>query len=225
MNRKTWHAARPMSLPIVTAFVVFGISYGLLMVSKGFAPWIPVLMAAVIYAGSMEFVTIELLLGAFHPVSAFFLAIMVGARHLFYGISMIEDFEEMGSYKPYLIYTLCDETFSVYIAADVPPDVEKRDFYLCVSFANHLAWVLGSAIGAFGGRLVAFDTRGLDFILTAMFFSIFLDQWEEAGDHTPAMIGLGASLFALLVFGKTGFILPALALILVGLVIYERRSA
>ena len=111
----------------------------------------------------------------------------------------------------------------VYIAADVPPDVEKREFYLCVSFANHLAWVLGSAIGAFGGKLVAFDTRGLDFILTAMFFSIFLDQWEEAGDHTPAVIGLGATLFALLVFGKTAFILPALALILIGLLIYERK--
>lgn len=224
MNQKTWRAARPMSLPIVTAFIAFGISYGLLMVSKGFAPWIPVLMATVIYAGSMEFVTIELLLGTFDPVAAFFLAIMVGARHIFYGISMIDDFRGMGAYRPYLIYTLCDETFSVYISADIPPEIDKREFYFTVSFANHLAWVLGTAIGAYGGRLVAFNTEGLDFILSAMFFSIFLNQWEEAGDHTPHLIGLGATVLSLFVFGKSAFILPALALILAGLILYERRG-
>lgn len=212
-----------MTLPIVAAFIVFGISYGLLMTSKGFSPWIPVLMATVIYAGSMEFVTIELLVGAFNPVSAFLLAVMIGARHLFYGISMIEDFRETGSYKPYLIYTLCDETFSVYIAADIPSDVEKKHFYFCVSFANHIAWVLGTAIGAYLGNLISFDTRGLDFILPAMFFTIFLDQWEEANDHAPAIIGICASLFCLFVFGKNAFILPALILILIGLMILERR--
>mgnify|MGYP002572713414 FL=1 len=148
---------------------------------------------------------------------------MVNARHLFYGISMLGRFQGMGWKKWLLVFGLTDETFSIHCAAKEPAGVDRGWFMLCVSLLDHSYWVLGSAIGFLAGGLAAFDTTGLDFVMTALFVVIFLDQWKQQKNHGPALVGLGASALCLLAFGPDGFLLPAMALILAGITLCRGR--
>lgn len=193
MKKKAFRAAVPYTLPICAGFLFLGMSYGFLMKSKGFSFIYPMMMSLVIFAGSMEFVTVNLLLAAFHPLHAFLLTLMVNARHLFYGISMLEKYKNMGWKKPYLIYGMCDESFSVNCTADPPPDVDRGWFMLFVTLLNHIYWVTGSVLGALLGYAVHFDTTGIEFVMTALFLVMFIDQWERTKNHKPALAGLGCS--------------------------------
>ncbi len=218
MKTKAFKAALPHTIPICIGFLFLGMSYGFLMRSKGFSFVYPMFMSLFIFAGSMEFVTVELLLSAFHPLHAFFLALMVNARHLFYGISMLEKYKNTGWKKPYLIYGMCDESFTVNCTINCsvtpPPDVDRGWFMLFVTLLNQMYWVAGATMGALLGYVIHFDTTGIEFVMTALFVVMFFNQWEESKDHRPALIGLGCSLLCLLVFGSQGFILPAMALII-----------
>ena len=166
----------PLTLPVMAGYVFLGITYGILMVSQGLPPWLPVVTAAVIYTGSMEFLLADILVSSFHPLSAFATAVMVGARHLFYGISMLDKYRHMGWKKFYLIYTTSDETFAVNYSADIPENVDKSWFYFWVSLLDQLYWIAGAALGGLAGTLITFNTRGLDFVMTAMFVTIFMYQ-------------------------------------------------
>lgn len=214
MKTKAFRAALPHTLPICIGFLFMGASYGFLMRSKGFALAYPVLMSMFIFAGSMEFVTVNLLLSAFQPIYAFFLALTVNARHLFYGISMLEKYKNTGRKKFYLIYGMCDESFSINCSVTPPPDVDKGWFMFFVTLLNQSYWVAGAALGALLGGVLRFDTTGIEFVMTALFVVMFLNQWEGAKDHRPALIGLSCSLLCLLVFGSGSFILPAMLLII-----------
>lgn len=214
MKRKAFQAALPHTIPIAVGFLFLGMSYGFLMRSKGFSVFYPMFMSFFIFAGSMEFVTVHLLLSAFQPFYAFFLALMVNARHLFYGISMLEKYKNTGWKKPYLIYGMCDESFTVNCTVTPPPDVDRGWFMLFVTLLNQMYWVAGATMGALLGYVIHFDTTGIEFVMTALFVVMFFNQWEESKDHRPALIGLGCSLLCLLVFGSQGFILPAMALII-----------
>lgn len=199
-------------------------SYGFLMKSKGFSFIYPMMMSLVIFAGSMEFVTVNLLLAAFHPLHAFLLTLMVNARHLFYGISMLEKYKNMGWKKPYLIYGMCDESFSVNCTADPPPDVDRGWFMLFVTLLNHIYWVTGSVLGALLGYAVHFDTTGIEFVMTALFLVMFIEQWEKTKNHKPALAGLGCSAVCLAVFGSGNFILPSMASIILCLLAGKKRN-
>lgn len=214
MKRKAFKAALPHTLPICVGFLFLGMSYGFLMRSKGFSFVYPVLMSAFIFAGSMEFVTVNLLLSAFNPLYAFFLTLMVNARHLFYGISMLDKYKNVGLKKLYLIYGMCDESFTINCAVKPPEDVDKGWFMFFVTMLNHIYWVSGATLGALLGYILHFDTTGIEFVMTALFVVMFINQWEETDDHKPALIGLGASLLCLLIFEGQSFILPAMALII-----------
>ncbi len=214
MKTKAFKAALPYTIPICIGFLFLGMSYGFLMRSKGFSFVYPMFMSLFIFAGSMEFVTVELLLSAFHPLHAFFLALMVNARHLFYGISMLEKYKNTGWKKPYLIYGMCDESFTVNCTVTPPPDVDRGWFMLFVTLLNQMYWVAGATMGALLGYVIHFDTTGIEFVMTALFVVMFINQWEESKDHRPALTGLGCSLLCLLVFGSQSFILPAMALII-----------
>ncbi|KAB8287528.1 branched-chain amino acid transport protein [Bifidobacterium ramosum] len=214
-RRRAFEAALPLTLPIAAGFLFLGCSYGLLMHAKGFAFWYPVSMAFFIFAGSMEFVTVNLLLSAFNPLAAFLLAIMVNARHLFYGLSMLGKFRNMGWKKPYLIFAMCDETFAINSSATIPPDADRGWFMLFVSLLNRWYWIGGTALGWLVGGLLPFSTRGIEFVLTALFLVIFLDQWMGERRHAPAMIGVLASALCLCVFGADRFMIPALVLMLI----------
>lgn len=223
MKKKAFRAALPYTLPICVGFLLIGASYGLLMRSKGFSVWYPMAMSALIYAGSMEFVTVNLLLSAFRPLYAFLLTLMVNARHLFYGISMLQKYEGLGWKRLYLIYGMCDESFSINCTVTPPEGVDRGWFMFFVTLLNQIYWVSGATLGALLGSVLYFNTEGIEFIMTALFVVMFLDQWEKAKDHRPALIGVGCSAACLLAFGGQSFIIPAMALIVLGFTLGRSR--
>lgn len=224
MKTKAFKAALPYTLPICIGFLFIGMSYGLFMQSKGFSIIYPICMSCFIFAGSMEFVTVELLLSAFNPLHAFLLTLMVNARHLFYGISMLGKFKNTGLKKLYLIYGMCDETFSINCTIAPPEDVDRGWFMFFVTLLNQIYWVSGAALGALIGRMIHFNTKGIEFVMTALFAIMLTEQWEENKDHRPALIGLGCTAICLIIFGSSGFILPAMGLILLCFVPEMRRE-
>lgn len=213
LRRKAFKAALPRTLPILVGFVFLGMSYGLLMRSKGFSFIYPMFMSMFIFAGSMEFVTANLLLADFNPIYAFLLALMVNARHLFYGISMLEKFDGTGWKKPYLIFGMCDETFSVNCTADLPPDVDRGWFMFFVTLLNQIYWVVSSTAGSLLGYVIHFNTKGIEFVMTALFIVMFLGQWEKKENRVPALVGLIGTAVCLPIFGSKYFIVPAMVLI------------
>ena len=217
MKKKAFKAAFPYTIPIGIGFLFLGMSYGFMMQSKGFSVWYPFFMSMFIFAGSMEFVTANLLLSAFSPVAAFFLALMVNARHLFYGISMINEYKDTGSAKPYLIFSLTDETFSLVCDRELPDGVNRKKYFLTVSLLNQCYWVLGSFLGGFLGNVITFNTTGIDFSMTALFVVVFIEQWEQTKEHIPALLGLVCSLICLLIFGPDQFLIPTMICIPAGL--------
>lgn len=223
MKRKAFHAALPYTLPICIGFLFLGISYGILMKSKGFSFVYPMLMSLFIFAGSMEFVTIQLLLSSFDPIYTFLLTLMVNARHLFYGISMLDKYRGCGWKKLYLIYGMCDESFSINCTIDPPSDVDKGWFMFFVTLLNHVYWVTGATMGGLLGYLIHFNTEGIDFVMTALFVVMFVNQWKETTHHTPACIGVGCSTLCLFLFGSQNFMIPAMILIIVCFGCYKKH--
>ncbi len=224
MKKRAFQAALPYTIPIAVGFLFLGMSYGFLMRSKGFSVLYPMLMSFFIFAGSMEFVTVNLLLSAFHPGHAFLLALMVNARHLFYGISMLDKYKNVGWKKFYLIYGMCDESFTVNCSVTPPPEVDRGWFMFFVTLLNQIYWVSGATLGALLGYVIQFDTKGIEFVMTALFVVMFLNQWEESKDHRSALTGVGCSLLCLLVFGSGQFILPAMALIILCFTFGRRKE-
>lgn len=207
------------TIPVLTGFLFLGTAYGILMDAKGYGLVWTFLMSAVAFCGSMQFAAITLLAGVFSPVQALLLSLMVNARHLFYGISMLDRYRGMGKIKPFLIYTLCDETFSIVCSKEPSKAADGKWFYFFISLFDYLYWIAGSVIGSFLGGLVSFDTKGLDFVLTALFVVIFTEQWLESKNHFSALAGIAASAACLVLFGAEGFLIPAMILILVVLTI------
>jgi 4-azaleucine resistance transporter AzlC len=225
MKTKAFKAALPYTIPICVGFLFLGMSYGFLMRSKGFSFIYPMLMSFFIFAGSMEFLTANLLLTAFNPLNAFLLTLMVNSRHLFYGISMLNKYTKMGWKKPYLIYGMCDESFSINCTVTPPPDIDKGWFMFFVTLLNHLYWVTGATLGALLGYFIHFDTTGLEFVMTALFVIMFIDQWEETDDHRSALTGLGCSVLCLFIFGSKNFIIPTMALIILCFLFDRKRRS
>ena len=207
---KAFRAAFPHTIPIMTGFLFLGMTYGIYMNVSGFGFWYPMLMSMTIFAGSMEFVTVNMLLGAFHPLQALSMTLMINARHLFYGISMLDKYKGTGLKKLYLIFGMCDESFSINYTAEIPEDVDKGWFMMWVTVLNQFYWVLGSTLGGIFGSFIHFNTEGLDFVMTALFVVIFLEQWMKEKNHTNAIVGLVISVLCLVLFGKDDFIIPAM---------------
>ncbi len=181
---------------------------------SGFSFLYPMFMSVLIFAGSMEFVAANLLLGAFNPLQAFLLTLMINARHLFYGISMLDRFRNTGIKKPYLIYGMCDETFSINYTAKIPEGVDRGWFMFWVTFLNQLYWVSGAILGGIFGSFVRIDTKGLGFAMTAMFVVIFMEQWIKEKNHVSSLIGFLLTGMSLAIFGSENFIVPSMVLIL-----------
>lgn len=224
MKTRAFKAALPCTIPICVGFLFLGMSYGFLMRSKGFSFVYPMLMSFFIFAGSMEFVTVNLLLSAFNPIYAFFLTLMVNARHLFYGISMLEKYKNVGWKKPYLIYGMCDESFTINCTVTPPLDVDKGWFMFFVTLLNQIYWVSGATLGALLGYVIHFDTTGIEFVMTALFVVMFINQWEETKNHRSALTGLGCSLLCLLLFGAGNFIIPAMVLIILCFTLTRKKA-
>lgn len=220
--KKAFKAAFPYTIPIFAGFWFLGMTYGIYMNVSGFSFLYPMLMSITIFAGSMEFITVDLLLGSFNPVQAFLMTLMINARHLFYGISMLDKFRGTGLKKFYLIFGMCDESFSINYTAKIPPDVDRGWFMFFVTLLNHFYWFSGSTLGGIFGSLIHFNTEGLDFVMTAMFTVIFLEQWLKDRQHISALLGLGISLLCLWIFGADNFIIPSMAAMLMMLTLLRK---
>lgn len=221
MREKLWRAAFAQTLPVLAGYLFLGFAYGVLMRHAGFSPLWAVGMSIFVYAGSMQYAAVPVLAGAFDPVGALLLSIMVNARHMFYGVSMLGRYRRAGKWAPYLIFSLTDETFSVNVAAKVPQGVDETAFYAAASALDHAYWVGATLLGAMLGGVLTLEVKGIEFVMTALFVTIFTDQWLNAKRHGPALLGLAGAAVCLAVFGAANFMLPAMALITGALLIWR----
>lgn len=214
-------AAFPYTTPILAGFAFLGFAYGVYMNVMGFPFYYPFLLALVIFGGSLEFVAVSLLLAPFAPLATFLLALLIQARHLFYGLSLFDTYRGLGWKRFFLIYGLCDETFSIVFTAKrrLPKDVDRGWFMLWITWLNEGYWVLSALLGGLVGGMLPFDTTGLGFVMTAMFVVIFLEQWLHESCHATAMLGILAAGGSLALFGAQSFMVPAMVIILLALLL------
>ena len=221
--KAAFFAAFPNTIPILAGFLFLGIAYGIYMNQSGFKFYYPMFMSFIIFAGSVEFATVSWLLGSFDPVNIFFLTLMINARHLFYGLSMLEKYNIPGWKKLYLIYGMCDESFSINATVDVPKGIDRGLFMFFVTMLNQIYWVAGATIGGIFGSFIPFDTKGIEFVMTALFVVIFLENWLKEKDHSASVIGLFISFICLIIFKGTNFIIPSMIIILSVLTLLRGR--
>lgn len=207
--------AIPYTVPVMTGYLCLGMAFGVLMKTNGYGVIWSVLMSLMCFAGSMQFVAITLLTTAFDPVQAFLLSIMVNARHIFYGLSVLDKYKGLGKVRAFLIFSLTDETFSLVSTVEPPEGIERKKFYFWISLLDYGYWVSGSAIGGLLGNLITFNTTGLDFALTALFVVLFLEQWKKKANRPAGVIGLACTVVSLAVFGAENLVIPAMVLILI----------
>lgn len=223
MKLKAFKAAFPRTLPIFAGFWFLGLAYGIYMNASGFSFVYPMLMSLLIFGGSLEFVAVEMLLSPFAPLQVLIMTLLIQARHIFYGISMLDKFKGMGIKKFYLIFGMCDETFSINYTADIPEDVDRGWFMFFVTLLNHFYWFSGSTIGGVVGSLLKFDTEGISFVMTAMFVVIFLDEWLKEKNHFSSLLGVAASAVCLVIFGADSFMIPTMATIIIFLTLARKK--
>lgn len=222
--KKAIKAAFPVTVPVLLGYLFIGIAFGVLLHEKGYHAGWAVLMSLCVYAGSMQFVAINFFVPGVNFLSVILMTLMVNARHVFYGLSMLRPFQKMGKLKPYMIFSLTDETYSLLCGAKVPEGVDSNQFFFSISLLDQLYWIAGSALGGLAGSLFTFDTTGIDFAMTALFVVIFVEQWLAGGSRYPALAGVGAAVVCLVIFGPEQFILPAM-LVIVLLLLAGRRLA
>ncbi|MGN0681440.1 MAG: AzlC family ABC transporter permease [Candidatus Fimisoma sp.] len=202
------------SVPVMAGYIVLGAGFGIVLETKGLGLIWAVAMSVFIYAGSMQYVAIELITGGASLITTALTTLMVNARHLFYGISMVDKYKGAGRKKPYLIFALTDETYSLVCSDESVKDVNNKYlYYFTVSLLNQIYWITGTVIGSLSGRMMNFSTEEIDFALTALFVTIFTEQWISEKNHGPAIAGLASSILCLIVFGKDNFLIPAMCCI------------
>ena len=211
------------SLPVMAGYIILGTGFGILLRGAGYgAPW-AFAMSALIYAGSMQFVGVGLIAGGASVLATILTTVMVNARHLFYSISMISLYRDAGKYKPYMVFALTDETYSLLSDGRLPEGVDPHLYRFLVSLFNHSYWVAGSVLGSLLGSALPLPTTGIEFSMTALFIASFTEQWLAGGSRVSALVGLACSLACLLVFGPGRFLIPAMLLITAALTLLRGR--
>lgn len=223
MHSKFFCTAFLDTVPVMTGYLFLGFGFGILAQQNGLSIWWALAMSVFIYAGSMQFVAVTMLTGSTSLLAAALTTLAVNARHLFYGISMIDRYKGIGKKKPYLIFALTDETYS--LVSQKKPGEDGGKYYFLVSALNQLYWVLGTLLGAAAGQWIPLNYEGIDFVLTALFITIFVEQWLSTQNHLPACIGLGASILCRVIFGSSAFLIPSMGLIALLLLLTRRKEA
>lgn len=214
------HAVRTAfwdTLPVMAGYVFLGFGFGILLYQSGYGVLWAIGMSLFIYAGSMQYLTVSLLTGGAGLLTAALTTVVVNARHLFYGISMVDAYKGAERRKPYMIFALTDETYSLVSQNQVPEGISRHSYCFLVSLFDHIYWVVGSALGSLTGTLLPINYEGLEFALTALFVTIFVEQWLSTKDHRPALIGVSATVLCLMIFGRDVFLIPSMVIIAVGL--------
>ncbi len=207
---KAFFQAFPRTIPVMAGYLVLGFGFGLLLQSKGYNFLWAVLMSVAIYGGSMQFIAVDLLSNGASFLAAGIMTLMIHARHLFYGLSMIGKYRGTGKGKPYLIYGLTDETYSLVCTGDVPEDVNRGAYYLWITLLNQCYWVAGSALGGIFGQIVKINTTGVDYAMTALFIVILTENLLKKESRIPALAGVFVSFVCLLIFGAEKFLIPSM---------------
>lgn len=205
------------TIPIFAGYIMLGIGFGILLSEKGYGPIWALFMSIFMFAGSMQYVGVDLLASGASLISSAIMTVLVNARHLFYGISMIDKYRGAGAKKFYMIFGLTDETYSLLCEAKVPDDVDRHTYSFFVTLFDHFYWITGCVLGAVIGTVVPFEFKGVEFVLTALFVSIFTDQWLSTKDHVPALIGALSTAVCLLIFGSENFLIPSMLVIIASL--------
>ncbi|WP_338489711.1 AzlC family ABC transporter permease [Ruoffia tabacinasalis] len=218
--KEAFKFAFPHTIPIMAGYIFLGIPFGLLAVSQGFSPLFAILMSVIIYSGAIQYAAIDVFLASFNPINAIILTLMVGARHIFYGIAMLTKFSKLDSKKYYTIFGLTDETFSVLVSIDIPENLSRDWVYFFITLLNQIYWVSGTVIGILLGSMITINLEGIDFVLTALFITIFVDQWLNSSSKVPALVGILSGLLCLILFGANNFMIPAMVFI-VGFFLYR----
>lgn len=218
-------SALKATLPVMAGYLVLGFGFGIILQSNGYDWRMALAMSGLIYAGSMQYVGVGLMTGGASLVTVALTTLMVNARHILYGVSMLNRYKGAGRMKPYLIFALTDETYSL-VCTDNPEVAEKNRlrYSLLVSLLDHLYWISGSLLGAAAGEILRFNTTGIDFALTALFLTVFTEQWLSTKRHGPALIGVGASAACLLIFGSEHFLIPTMLVIALLLCLYREEG-
>ena len=216
MDRKTISSAFRASLPVMAGYLVLGLGFGVLLQDLGYSFLWALLMSLTIYAGSMQYAALDLISGGASLITCALMTLMINARHVFYGLSMLDRYQAAGRKKPYLIFSLTDETYSL-VCAPAPEGTQPTGYYLWVSLLNQFYWVTGCTLGGLVGPFLPFDSTGMDFAMTALFVVIFVEQWLSTKNHLPALLGLGITAGCLLLLGPRRFVIPAMVLITLAL--------
>jgi Predicted branched-chain amino acid permease (azaleucine resistance) len=216
-------AAFPITIPVMLGYISVGMAFGLLFEKSGYNLLWAILMSIVVYAGSMQFIAINLLTGGAGFIEIALMTLFVNIRHLFYGLSFIDKFKDMGKKKTYMIYSLTDETYSLLCSSKAPEGINNNLFLFSISFLNQMYWVIGTIIGSVAGSLIKFNTKGIDFAMTALFVVIFIEQWSSYKTHIPVVIGISSTIISFLIFGSNNLILPSMILITITLMIFPKQ--
>ena len=216
-------AAFPNTLPILAGFIVLGMGYGIYLRSSGLPVWYPTLTSIVVFGGSLEFLLVSMLLAPFQPIAVFFLSLLVQARHIFYGLTLLKRYRGRGWKSIYLIYSMCDETFSINCSAEVPENIDEVWFMFFVSLLDQSYWVLSVTAGSVLGGVLSQYSEGVEFVMTAMFSVIFIKAMEKRENRISGVIGVMSTLISLIIFGKTVFLIPSMVLIIVFLFLFRKR--
>ena len=211
------------SIPIFCSYVFVSMAYGMMMASAGFPWYDSLLVSLTVYTGAFQFVLITFLSSGASLITIALNALLMNSRQSFYSITFLKEFKQMGRRKLYMIHTMTDETYAVNCTLDLPKK-EKEDTMFLVALFSRCYWIVGSVLGGILGQIIPFDLTGLDFCMTALFLIIFIDQWEKAEKHTPALTGLGIGVICLLIFGENRFMLPALLIVSALLLLFQRKE-
>lgn len=221
--REAAKRAFPYTIPVLTGYLFIGIAFGVMFAEKGYSFLWAILMSALVYAGSGQYLAVNFFAPGVSLLQAMLLTLMVNVRHIFYGISLLEKFNRFGKKRWYMIFALTDETYSLLCTANIPDDVDEEKFLFVISLMNQCYWVVGSAIGGLAGALLPIRSEGIDFAMTALFVVIFIEQWFQQKNRIPALIGVSVSVLCLQLFGADGFVLPSM-LIIIGILFVGRRK-
>ena len=224
MSKHTIRNAFLDTIPVMTGYVFLGFGFGILMQQHGYGVLWAGAMSLFIYAGSMQYLAVSLLTGGAGLLTAALTTFVVNARHLFYGISMVDAYKGAGRKKPYMIFALTDETYSLVVQNQVPEGISRHGYCFLVSVFDHIYWVAGTVLGSLTGALLPINYEGIEFALTALFVTIFVEQWLSVKDHRPALIGVGSTLLCLLLFGKDVFLIPSMVIIALTLTILRKTG-
>lgn len=211
------------SIPIFCSYVFVSMAYGMMMASAGFPWYDSLLVSLTVYTGAFQFVLITFLSSGASLITIALTALLMNSRQSFYSLTFLKEFKQMGRRKLYMIHTMTDETYAVNCTLDLPKK-EKEDTMFLVALFSRYYWMIGSVLGGILGQIIPFDLTGIDFCMTALFLIIFIDQWEKAEKHTPALTGLGIGILCLLIFGENRFMLPALLMVSALLLLFQRKE-